>query len=49
MVGKGVVLDKGGKDDTLLEATVVVDVVIGFRVLLCSVGGVINGLGEARG
>ena len=49
MVGKGVVLDKGGNDETVLEGTVVVDVEMGCRVLECSVGGVIRGLGEARG
>ena len=45
----GVVLTNGGNDETVLDRTVVVDVVTACSAFVCSVGGVIRGLGEASG
>ena len=48
-VGNGVVFAKGGNEETVLDAMLVVDVVIDSSVFVCSVGGVMRGLGEAKG
>ena len=48
-VGIGVVLYKRGRDETVLEAMVVVEVVTLTLPCECSVGGVMRGLGDERG
>ena len=49
MVDDRVVLDNRGNDETVIEEIVVVDVVTRSSFLVCSVGGVIRGLGEVKG
>ena len=44
-----VVLTNGGNDETVLDRIVVVEVVTASPAFVCSVGGVIRGLGEASG